>query len=285
MKKKIILNSLAIFLGFASFAQSKESSTLWEIKGQGIKKSYVFGTVHMLPANEFVLKDKVVKALKSSDKLVMELDLDDPMLQMQYLKNAQMPEGVTINDFLTEAERTELSDYLERELSVNLDAVKNMKPFLLSSMIVPKLMEGEMASFERSLMAIATEGKKEILGLETVVEQMSVFDSIPYKKQVLDVLKMIRDTAESKSMFRDMIKDYQDQDIESLFETTSQYMESEEEMYFLLEKRNNLWVDRVKTLAGKNKCFFAVGAAHLAGEQGFLKLLEKAGYTVSAVTD
>lgn len=85
MKKKIILNSLAIFLGFASFAQSKESSTLWEIKGQGIKKSYVFGTVHMLPANEFVLKDKVVKALKSSDKLVMELDLDDPMLQMQYL--------------------------------------------------------------------------------------------------------------------------------------------------------------------------------------------------------
>ena len=30
--------------------------------------------------------------------------------------------------------------------------------------------------------------------------------------------------------------------------------------------------------------FFAVGAAHLAGDDGVLSLLRKAGYTVSAVT-
>ena len=51
----------------------------------------------------------------------------------------------------------------------------------------------------------------------------------------------------------------------------------------LLTERNARWIISMKELLAKNSTFFAVGALHLVGDDGLIKQLKTAGYTVEAV--
>ncbi len=52
---------------------------------------------------------------------------------------------------------------------------------------------------------------------------------------------------------------------------------------FLLNNRNKNWIPIIIKTAKEMPTFFGVGAAHLAGDEGVIKLLRKAGYKVVAV--
>lgn len=51
----------------------------------------------------------------------------------------------------------------------------------------------------------------------------------------------------------------------------------------LIDDRNKSWLPAIITAAAQQACFFAVGAAHLAGPKGLLRLLRKKGFTVTPV--
>jgi uncharacterized protein YbaP (TraB family) len=51
----------------------------------------------------------------------------------------------------------------------------------------------------------------------------------------------------------------------------------------LLYNRNRNWVQKLKTIMSEKSVTIAVGAGHLAGEKGVIKLLRKEGYTVKPV--
>lgn len=51
----------------------------------------------------------------------------------------------------------------------------------------------------------------------------------------------------------------------------------------LLDNRNIKWVAKMPEIMKEKSTVFAVGSAHLGGEYGVLKLLEKEGYQVKAV--
>jgi uncharacterized protein YbaP (TraB family) len=76
---------------------------------------------------------------------------------------------------------------------------------------------------------------------------------------------------------------YKQQNIQKLQEeilTSTDMMGAEEA---LLTNRNNNWIPIIEKNIKEAGCFFAVGAGHLAGENGVIHLLRKAGYTVKAV--
>jgi uncharacterized protein YbaP (TraB family) len=52
----------------------------------------------------------------------------------------------------------------------------------------------------------------------------------------------------------------------------------------LVDKRNNNWIPKLVDLFSKKSCFVAVGAGHLAGENGLINLLKKQGYTVEPIS-
>ena len=51
----------------------------------------------------------------------------------------------------------------------------------------------------------------------------------------------------------------------------------------LLTNRNKNWISKISEYSKQQPTFFGVGAGHLAGENGVIKLLRKAGYSVEAV--
>ena len=284
---RFLLVVIGLFIGLFIVtdvqAQELEKTLLWKIEGKGIKPSYIYGTFHLLPQKDFEVKDKVREAFNTSEQIVLELDMDDPSMQKQVMENASMLDGKTLDQLLTEEEYAIMDRILVSTIGAGLDNYNTVKPVVLSSLLLPTLVDGLPASFELTFVQMASESGKEVLGLETVQEQMKVFDKIPYEDQIDDILEIVTEREKMKKLFNSMIEVYKKEDVNKMHKMISQYMDGENELTYFLSDRNKKWIARIGKYAKQKPSFFGVGAGHLAGEYGVINLLMKEGYTVTAV--
>ncbi len=264
-------------------AQEIEQTLLWKLEGNGIKPSYVYGTFHLLPQKDFELKEKVSKAFDEAEQVVLELDMDDPHMQMKVADNASMKDGETLDQLLTPEDYAMIDRVLTATIGSSLDNYNTVKPVVLSSLLIPTLLDGQPASFELTFAQMAAQSKKEVLGLETVREQMEAFDKIPYEDQLEDILEIVNEREKMKSLFNEMIDVYKKEDIKAINTLIKKYMNGENELEHLLLERNRNWIARIGELGRDKKSFFGVGAGHIGGDDGVINLLREAGYTVSPI--
>jgi uncharacterized protein YbaP (TraB family) len=159
-----------------------------------------------------------------------------------------------------------------------------VKPFILSSMLYPALLGCAPASYEATFVKMAQEQKKEILGLETVQEQLGLFDKIPYGEQSKMLADMVNKEDEAKQELQKMMALYKTQDVEQLHSLTASSMFNFQQYEdLLLDSRNQHWIAGISRYAAAKPTFFAVGAAHLGGPKGVLALLQQQGYQVKPV--
>ena len=270
------------FILNAAKAQGLENSLLWEVSGNGIQTSYVYGTFHLLPQEDFQLTEKVTAAFDASEQIVMELDMDDPNMQMEMIQNMAMTDGTTLDKLIGEEDLKLLDEQLTAAAGLGVAQVNTFKPFMVETLLLPTFIEGKPASYEMSFVQRALGQEKEILGLETVQFQTSLFDEIPYEDQVDDLVEMLRDREPMEALFASMIKTYNKEDINSLYDASADYF-SETELAVLLHRRNSDWVPKIGDFAKEKSTFFAVGAGHLGGEQGVINLLKEAGYELTPI--
>lgn len=274
-----------LFTSFLSSAQKLDNTLLWKISGNGLEKSsYLYGTMHAVC--ETNIDDAVLKAFEETNQLYLEVDMDDPNLQMAMMSGLQMKNGTTISSFLTEDEVKLVDDFLQNNVGVPLKMVDSFKPSLLSSMYLPKLLDCPMKVVDMELMNISKEQNEEIYGLETIQDQLTVFDKIPYDVQVKELLKSVKSGLEKdKEEIQKMLTIYKSENIEKMLISSK---EAENKMLAdyeedLLLKRNRNWIPVIEKVAKEKPTFFGVGAAHLAGDEGVIKLLRKKGYSVEPV--
>lgn len=280
----LVITTLSIF---SITAQELENSTLWKIEGNGLETpSYLFGTIHI--TCDATLEDDVKKALDETTQIVMELDMDDPSMQVKMMKGMYLKDGKTLKDFVSEEEYKSIDSLFINNMGMSVKLLENVKPFFLSAMLYPKMIDCQMQSFEFELTKIAAEQEEEIYGLETIEEQIKVFDDIPLEDQYADLVRMAKDNLEyDKDTFAKMLEVYKSENITALLEmmddennkTVSEHQDT------LLKQRNENWISKIGEYAKEQPTFFGVGAGHLPGENGVIQLLRTAGYTVTAVAE
>lgn len=285
-RKLVILIGLFVGIFIVHDVNSQDklaSSLLWKIEGNNIQPSYLYGTFHLLPQKDFIMKEKVTKAFDQSEQIVLEMDMDDPNLQLKMMQYAPMKDGQTLDQMLSEEDYAIIDRVLTATMGSGLSNFNSFKPFVLSSMLLPTLLDGRPASFEATFAQMAQESQKELLGLETAQEQMSLFDDIPYEEQIDDILDIVKDRDNMRVIFNDMIEVYKKEDISEMYKRISSYMDWADELEYLVLARNRKWISRIDSLAKEKSTFFGVGAGHLGGEEGVVTLLQKAGYSVTPV--
>jgi uncharacterized protein YbaP (TraB family) len=199
-------------------------------------------------------------------------------------KTMFMADGKTLQGILTEKQYTQLNQFYKDSLGMSITSFGRAKPFMMMGPMFNKILGCEPQSYEISLMGLAAKQKSEIIGLETIEEQMAVFDTIPYDRQAEMLLTMIDKLPETKAEFHDLVELYKKQDLQNLYELTmkSEFgMDGQDEV--MLFKRNQNWINRIDKIVHEKPTFIAVGAAHLGGERGVIALLRKQGFKVRAV--
>jgi uncharacterized protein YbaP (TraB family) len=282
--KKIFLAVLALFLTQAQ-AQKLEKSLLWKISGNGITEvSYLYGTIHI--TCDATLPQKVKDAMNKTEQLYLELDMDDESMQMEMMGQIMMKEGVTMESLTSPEDYKIVDAFLTKNIGFPAKMVSTVKPFMVSAMLYPKMLDCPMQSIEGELMKIAKEQKEEIFGLETVAEQLNVFDAIPYQEQMNELVKTAKgDLKKDKEELDSMLVVYKSEDVDAMQKLTKESDNVLTSKYddILLNNRNKNWIPKITTIAKAKPTFFGVGAAHLGGENGVINLLRKQGYKVEAV--
>ena len=283
------MKQLFLFVGiFASLfanAQELEKSLLWKISGKGLKSpSYLFGTIHA--TCDATLDANTLKALDETEQLFLEIDMDDEAMPMQMMKYMKMNDDEKLSTLLS-AEDFEIVDvFLKENMKMSAKMFDTFKPFMVSAMLMPKLLDCKYASVESELMRVTKEQNEEVYGLEKVEEQMKVFDAIPYQTQADELLKTAKNGLEKdKVEFQKMMETYKSGDIEAMLVMMddSDNKITSDNKDVLLNNRNKNWVPLIIKTAKEMPTFFGVGAGHLAGDEGVIKLLRKKGYKVEAV--
>ncbi|MFY0594066.1 TraB/GumN family protein [Roseivirga sp.] len=290
-RNNIAYTILCLLIGFSFSkdvnAQKEKKSLLWEISGNGLtEKSYLYGTIHIICPDDFFMGNHVKAAFNSTDQLVMELNMSDgsELRKAQELMVATEP--VDYKGLLTEGQYQALDAKLTERLGVGMSRMGVMKPFAISSILQLMVMDcEEMASYENSFQEMAVTNEMIISGLETATFQMSIFDDIPQEEQIQWIVDYIENQESGQTDWRKMVETYKAQDVEALgniFNNFPEFKKYEEE---LITNRNKNWISKIETLTKEKSIFVAVGAAHLGGKNGVIRLLKKAGYKVTPVTE
>ena len=84
---------------------TSDNTLLWEITGKGLDSpSYLFGTMHILCANDAKLSANMKQVIKDCNQVYFEIDMDDMQEVMGAVKYLRMNDGAKISDLLTEEE-------------------------------------------------------------------------------------------------------------------------------------------------------------------------------------
>ena len=270
-----------------------ENTLLWRISGKGLTKpSYLFGTMHMICANDIIVSDSLSDAIKRSDKVYLEVNMDDMMgLMMKVMMNPEalnMRGDTTLRDLLSAEEYKAVKNYFSSGgmgSMIPFAILEKMKPFFLQAMMMEQGARCEnMIVMEQLVMTEAKKHNKKIDGLETLEFQLGVFDKIPYKLQAQQLVKMATDTSTSGGNEMQILGNaYRSQDLKKMFDLTLSDSSIDQFADLLLYNRNTDWVNQLNTLMKTQSLVIAVGAGHLPGDRGVINLLRKAGYKVEPV--
>lgn len=260
----------------------RERSLLWQVSGMNLKeKSYLFGSMHVRDKRAFQLFEKLKPVIDYCEAFATEFDLADadPIRTAQY---STIPDGKTLKDILTTKQYKKLENYLKQELGAPIEMVMRQKPFFISNMVAVATLQNDMDhALDEALYRYAQEVGKSMLGLETFDEQLQILEKIDMDLQVKYLMESIKKGNKQHKTIDRLTKYYIQQNIYKLYKKAKKSMEGLEEI--LINERNHIMVDRFVVIAEKSTLFAVIGAGHLAGDEGVLKLLKKKGYKVEAV--
>lgn len=279
MKKLFFGVVICLFSG-AIWAQQ---TILYKISGNGLSKpSYVYGTMHI--TCDAKLESATLEALKNTTQLYLELDMDDPTMQATMMTGMLMKDK-TIKSMVAEADWKLLDDFMSKKLGMSAMLINNMKPAMLTTLLTPGMLDCPMQSIEEALMKVAKDQKKEILGLESIAEQMAIFDAIPYETQIEELLQIVKNFSAAQAELKQLMAVYQSKDLDALSTHISKQnaLFNTDFQQVILDERNSKWIPLIERVAKEKPTFFGVGAGHLPGAKGVLSLLRQKGYVVEPV--
>ncbi|MGD1844542.1 MAG: TraB/GumN family protein [Salibacteraceae bacterium] len=265
-------------------APQLSNSLLWKIEGKGLENpSYLFGTIHFFPESSFFLPRATAEVLDGVERITFELDLTNPNLQKELLQYTNMEEGQSLDKLYTEEEYQKIDEWIKSTVGVGVEKFNTWQPMLLTTFILPRLLDEPAVSYEMKLLQEAQSRELEITGLETVKEQCMAMANIPPKEQAEMLKEIVYDETKMQALFKQMIDLYAEQNITDLYDLLEESSGGAAMTKPLVIERNQNWVDRIQNQYAEKPTFFAVGAGHLAGTKGLIALLRAEGYSVSAV--
>jgi len=283
---QIIFFSLAVFLPVSVYADEFAKGLLWEISGKGAQPSYILGTIHSDDERVTAIPEPVQTAMHKVRSFTAELDLNfAAMLEAQ--THMLLPQGQELKDLIG-TQRYDVTVKIMNQYGVPEAMVAHMKPWAVSTqLMMPKPTTGIF--LDLVLYQSAQSRGLKTYGLETAMEQVSAFDKLDQKQQVSLLDQALREYKDLPAMFQRMISLYLARDLAGLQRYSEEQMQTSDPQLarsmekHLITDRNTRMVERMQVRLQEGDAFIAVGALHLPGEHGILRLLQNRGYRLKAL--
>ena len=286
----ILLVSFVPVGAAAELANGK--GVLWRVSAPGGAPSYVFGTLHSTDPRVLDLPEPVAEAFQGAKHLAVELETT-PQVRLQLSAAMLLTDSRSLDQILGPELFARVANAAQA-YGLQPVQLKLFKPWgLLAVFAVPpaevtRNLRG-IEPLDLWLQAEAQRRGMTVLGLETVEEQLAVFENMSEAEQVAMLESTLDVQEDIDGWFERLLGHYLARDIAAIYALMSEQSASLDPKLAadfekrLIDQRNAAMAERSLDLLRKGNAFIAVGALHLPGEKGVLRLLEDWGYNVTRV--
>ncbi len=281
---KFLLCFLALPLG--AFAQPVQNALLWRISpSNGGTPSYLLGTVHSRDARAYAAIDLAERVMQDCQAVYGELDLAATASARESMaSHVLMPGGKSLKDLYSPRRYKRVEKAIRGELGPLAPMVAHVKPILISAMLTEESMSKDSALvLDQYLQTRALDQGRRTGGIETIEEQLAAMDAVPLKEQADMLYETVRAKGSAKDM-EELLDAYARQDLTRIGELMEDGSMSDAFARPLLRERNVVMTQRIDSLLRQGPALFAIGAAHLSGQDGVLERLRMKGATIEPVT-
>jgi uncharacterized protein YbaP (TraB family) len=264
---------------------------LFRLDKAGVRPGYLFGTMHVGDRDVLDLPEPVRTAFGAARNVALEIVWDGAAAE--YMTSAmRLPEGQLLADLVG----PELYDAVvarARGMGLAAGDIDGLRPWALSLFLGEGIAEVRSAShhgryLDEWLRHEAGADGKMLYSLERPAEHLAPFDQMSDAQERQMLLSVLND-ADAEARYKQMKAMYLDGDLAGLAGLMDLGPSPAERDLaaalhrHLIVERNIKMAARLDALLAKGDMFAAVGALHLPGEQGMLRLLEARGYQVTRV--
>jgi uncharacterized protein YbaP (TraB family) len=258
---------------------------LWKL-GDADTTIYLFGTVHALPQGKEWFDGRIERAFAASDEVVTEVDLSDQTASAAAMQAAGMlPEGMSLRDLMTPDNRRQFEAALVG-LGLPVESLDRMEPWMasLTVSLLPLLRQGYQTESGVEMALSAKAGDKQRDALETIAQQIDLFDGMPMDAQLTFLDKAVEAMPKAKISLDAMVAEWMKGDADALAALLNAELDDPVLYQRLLTQRNANWAGWIEQrLQQPGTVFIAVGAGHLAGADSVQRQLKRRGLKVERI--
>lgn len=285
-----LLGVLAVWLLILAPAHAETATTtatatrpfLWKITGDGTT-AYLLGSIHAATDTIYPLNERIDRAYALSDILVVEANIleANPMeLLGQIMTKSVYPEGETIADHVSPDLWTAANEALQG-LGLEGGQFQQLQPwFLAMSLTMIKLQAmGVTAANGIDLYFLQkAANQKPVLELEGAAAQLELLSGFSRNEQELFLRYTLAELDQLETSIHRLLTLWKEGDADGLaallLEGRKKAPDTETIYRKLFDERNVRMAKKIEEYLASDKThFIVVGAGHLVGEQGLLKLL------------
>ncbi|MCC6461232.1 MAG: TraB/GumN family protein [Saprospiraceae bacterium] len=259
-----------------------KNSLLWRLSPpSGGPDSYLFGTMHVRDLRAFQWLDLAQKCLSHCSVFATEFDFSetDPAAVASVLK---LPEGTSLDQWVKPGVWKRLDRQCRKKLGVPVEQLRFQHPMSIAMLLTGTLLQQESdRSLDETLWAYARGLDKTTTGVETFEEQLQTLQKMPFQYHIDNLIWLLKNYGRQKRRLKKMLHWYAEGDVQQLYQAARKDAKGMRNL--LLYERNILMAKRFQSIANETSLFCAVGAGHLAGQKGLLRMLKKAGFKIRAV--
>ncbi len=219
--------------------------------------------------------------IASCDSFATEFNLDDVDASL-IAEYAKIPNNQSLADFIRPKKIAKLERIFLKSAGLPLRGLLRTKPLFIINLLTEKILtEDNSIAMDSELHQLAQQLEKECTGIETFAEQLVVLNKIPMAYQVKSLLKIGKNINQFRKGLKQMFTVYETRDVQKIHKIAKKGAGSMRKL--MLYRRNQIMADRIFEKIYKKSIFCAIGAGHLGGKQGVLRLLKLKGFTVKPV--
>jgi uncharacterized protein YbaP (TraB family) len=261
---------------------------IWRLTDED-SEIWLFGTVHVLPADLKWRNAKIDSAFKSADTLVLETQTDAaalPRIAQLMQDYGYAKDGLALEDRLNADDKARLARVCA-DLKMDCAALKTLRPWYaanaLSVALVMKQGQSLDAGVEQVLQREAAQQSKKVSYFETAEQQVRFFADLPPETELQFLTATLRQIEEEADKIGAIDAAWARGDTAALEKDLNSLLEEAGPLIYavLIKDRNAAWANEIDMMMkGSGKTFIAVGAAHLVGDDGVPAMLRAKGYKV-----
>lgn len=258
--------------------------SLWEVHGKH-NTVYLLGSIHVLRLSDYPLAPAVLEAYGNAKSVLMEVNMEElssAQVQAEMLASAILPDGKTLLDVLGQ-QRYGRAAALAHEVGVELSMFDQFAPWFaaeaISQLQLAQLGFQPESGVEMYFMERARSDGKSVAGLETVHDQISIFQDMPLDTQAEYLASSLEQAHDLPHEVDSMVRAWQQGDTQWFANQLLSEFKQDSRLYqSVLGARNRKWLPKIEALLHDDKNYLViVGTGHLVGAGSVIELLKKDG--------